>query len=146
MGRHSKLYMKSRIIWAAVVLAAIAGFYFVTIRPAMKGGAGRVDRRQIDRAFKDFKPPEIPAPPLPEVVIAMPKIVPPARPAPLVAPRNDPVPGPLQVPIQDGATIDFSYGAPMVKMQGKDQEALDRALKEMAEATKNVTFPSSPKK
>jgi hypothetical protein len=30
-------------------------------------------------------------------------------------------------------------------MQGKDQEALDRALKEMAEATKNVTFPP-PKK
>ena len=143
MGRHSKLYMKSRIIWAAVVLAAIAGFYFVTIRPTMKGRAERVDRRQIDRAFKDFKPPEIPAPPLPEVVIAMPKI---ARPMPIVAPRNDPVPGPLVVPIQDGATIDFSYGAPMVKRQGKDQEALDRALKEMAEATKNVTFPSSPKK
>jgi CRISPR/Cas system-associated exonuclease Cas4 (RecB family) len=36
----------------------------------------------------------------------------------------------------------------MVKMQGKDQEALDKALKEIAEATKDVTFPPSlpPKK
>jgi hypothetical protein len=48
------------------------------------------------------------------------------------------------VPIQHGATIDFSTGSPMVKMQGKDQEALDKALKEIAEATKDVTFPPSP--
>jgi hypothetical protein len=104
-----------------------------------------VNRREIDRAFKDFKPPTIPPPPLPEVVIALPKLPPPQPPRPIVAPRNDPVPGPPLVPIQDGATIDFSHGAPMVKKQGKDQEALDRALREMAEATKGTTFPPTKK-
>lgn len=137
--------MKSRIIWALVVIAAAAGFYFVTIRPTNQGGTERINRREIDRAFKDFKPPPIPPPPLPEVVIATPQLPPPKRPVPIVAPRNDPVPGPPLVPIQDGATIDFSYGAPMVKKQGKDQEALDRALKEMAEATKGTTFPPTKK-
>ena len=137
--------MKSRIFWVAVVLATVAGFYFVTIRPAMQGTPERVNRRQVDRDFKDFKLPQIAPPPLPEVVIATPKIsLPPARPVPIVAPRNDPVPGPLEVPIQDGKTIDFSTGAPVIRMQGMDQEALERALKEMAEATKDVTFP--PKK
>lgn len=124
------------------MLAAALGFYFVTIRPATQPDAPpQVNRRQLNRAFKDWKPPEFVPPPLPEVVIATPPIPPPSLSAPLIAPRNDPVPGPLEVPIQNGATIDFSLGAPMVKMQGKDQEALDRALKEMAEATKDVTFP-----
>ena len=138
--------MKSRLIWAAVLLAAAVGFYFVTIRPAMRPDEPpQVNRRKLNRAFKDWKPPEIAPPPLPELVIATPAIPPPSISPPLIAPRNDPVPGPLEVPIQNGATIDFSLGAPMVKMQGKDQEALDRALKEMAEATKDVTFPP-PKK
>ncbi len=137
--------MKSRLIWAAVVLAAAVGFYFVTIRPAMRDEAPRVNRRQLDRAFKDFKMPEITPPRLPEVVVTTPTIPPPSIARPIVAPRNDPVPGPLEVPIQDGATIDFSLGAPMVKRQGKDQEALDRALKDMADATKDVTFPPSKK-
>jgi hypothetical protein len=137
--------MKSRLILAAIVITAMAAFYWVTIRPAMHSTSPRVDRQQVDRAFKDFKPPEIPPPPLPKVEIATPTLPPPSRPVPIVAPRNDPVPGPLTVPIQDGATIDFSTGHPQVKMQGKDQEAIDRALKEMAEATKNVTFPPAKK-
>ena len=137
--------MKSRIIWAAVVLAALVGFYFATIRPTIHDTPARIDRQQLNRDFKDFKAPEIPLPPLPKVVIAPPTLPPPAPPVAIVAPRNDPVPGPLEVPIQDGATIDFSHGAAMVKMQGKDQEALDRALKELAEATKNVTFPPTKK-
>lgn len=139
--------MKSRLLWAAVVLGAALAFYFATIRPALRETPKQVNRRQLDRNFKEFKAPEIPPPPLPEVVLSTPKIAPPpARPRPIVAPRNDPVPGPLEVPIQNGATIDFSTGTPMVKMQGKDQEALDRALKEMAEATKDVTFPPPPKR
>jgi hypothetical protein len=138
--------MKSRILWAAVVLVAVVAFYFATIRPAMRETTPQVNRRQLDRAFKDFKPPEIPPPPLPEVVIATPKISPPPpRSIAIVAPRNDPVPGPLEVPIQDGKTIDFSTGAPVIRMQGKDQEALERGLREMAEATKDITFPPTKK-
>lgn len=133
--------MKSRLLWAAVVVTAIAAFYWVTIRPALQEKGPRFDRREVNRAFKEFKPPPIPPPPLPEIALTIPQLPPP----PIVAPRRDPVPRPLEVPIQSGATIDFSTGAAQVKMQGKDQEALDRALREMAEATKNVTFPP-PKK
>ena len=56
------------------------------------------------------------------------------------AARVDPIFGRPEVPIQNAATIDFSTGAPVVKMHGKDQDALDRALKEMVEATKGTTF------
>ena len=134
--------MKSRIIWAAVVLAAMVGFYFATIRPATQKPGPRLDRRKINQ---EFKAPEIAPPPLPQPVIATPTLAPPVRPGPIVAPRNDPVPGPLEVPIQDGATLDFSTGTPIAKRQGRDQEAMDRALKNMAEATKNTTFPPQKK-
>ena len=61
--------MKSRLLWAAVLVAAIAGFYWVTIRPALRETPPKVDRRQLNRDFQEFKPPPIPPPPLPEVVI-----------------------------------------------------------------------------
>lgn len=132
--------MKSRLLWAMVVAAAIAAFYFATIHPMMREPGPRFNRREVNRAFKEFKPPPIPPPPLPEIALTIPQLPLPQS-LPIVAPRNDPVPRPLEVPIQSGATIDFSTGAPHIKMQGKDQEALDRALREMAEATKHVTFP-----
>jgi hypothetical protein len=61
---------------------------------------------------------------------------------PIIRPsaRIDPILGQTEVPIQNGATIDFSTGAPVVKIQGKDQDELERALKEMAEAVKGTTF------
>lgn len=62
-------------------------------------------------------------------------------PPPVAIRREDPAPAPLEVPIQNGATIDFSTGAPHVRMQGKDKEALDKALRDMAEATKETSFP-----
>jgi hypothetical protein len=52
--------------------------------------------------------------------------------------RIDPVAGRPEVPIQNQATIDFSTGAPVIKMHGKDQDALDAALKEMAEVVKDA--------
>lgn len=139
--------MKSRLLWAVVVLAAIAGFYFVTIRPALQESAPKVDRRQINRDFQDFKPPPIPPPPLPEVALTTPSLPPPAPPAmPVVAPRNDPVPGPLEVPIQDRATLDFSTGAAVVKKGPTEQQLIDRAVKEMEDATKDIVFPPTKKK
>lgn len=128
--------MRSRLIWAAVLIAAIGGFYFATLRPALRTPEPVPDRRRVNRDFKAFQPPPITPPPLPEVRIPS-LTLPPPNPAR----RNDPVPGPPEVPIQNGATIDFSTGAPHVRMQGKDQEALEKALREIAEATKEVTFP-----
>jgi hypothetical protein len=127
--------MKSRIIWAVVVVAAIAGFYFVTIRPAMQPPPKKL--KWPDMA--EFRPPEIPPPPLPTPDFGTVVLAPPALPPPRIA---QPVTKPARqiVPIQNGTTIDFSLGVPMVKPQGDDQEALERALKEMAEATKDTTF------
>ena len=138
--------MKSRIIWAAIVLAAIAGFYVVTIRPTQTHSPGFSRKRP---PLRNLQPPEVALPPLPEPVIAMPAIQPPLLnqpiPLPSVEGRRGPRPAARpEVPIQDNATIDFSLGSPQVRAQGKDQEALERALKEMADAAKDVTF--QPKK
>ena len=136
--------MKSRIIWAVIVLAAIAGFYVVTIRPTQTHSPGFSRKRP---PLRNLQPPEVALPPLPEPVIAMPTIQPPLLNQPIPMPTMDPRRTPRQVvrpevPIQDNATIDFSLGSPQVRVQGKDQEALERALKEMADATKDVTFPA----
>jgi len=45
----------------------------------------------------------------------------------------------------EAKTIDFSSGQPVVKESPEDQAALNAALKEMAEATKDVVIPP-PKK
>lgn len=132
--------MRSRLIWSAVLVAAIAGFYFATIRPALRESTTVPDRRSINREFAGFQPPPIPPPPWPE--IRMPALpLPPPPGAAGGGRREDPAPAPLEVPIQHGATIDFSTGAPHVRMQGADKEALDRALREMTEATKDTRFP-----
>lgn len=129
--------MKSRLFWAALVLAAVAGFYFTTIRPALNPPARKLRLPKMG----EFRPPEITLPSLPTPTMEMPTLAPPPLPTPTPIMRPAERLGEKQeVPIQDGATIDFSFGAPMVKSQGKDAEALEKALKEMAEATKNVEF------
>ena len=60
-------------------------------------------------------------------------------------------PGPAAEPVMLGGanerkTIDFSSGQPVVKDTAADQAAIDAALKDMAEATKNVTFEAPAKK
>ncbi len=52
-----------------------------------------------------------------------------------------------EVAIQDGKTIDFSSGKPVVKDSAKEKASIDKAVKEMDEAAKGVTFGSpTPKK
>ena len=54
---------------------------------------------------------------------------------------------PAVVPIQDGKTIDFSSGKPVIKDSSADKAKLDAAVKEIDEASKDVTFPATaPKK
>lgn len=55
------------------------------------------------------------------------------------------------VTIEDGKTIDFSSGKPVVKDSTKEKAAIDAAVKEIDEATKGVSFgpltaPSETKK
>lgn len=42
-------------------------------------------------------------------------------------------------------TVDFSSGQPVIKNTAEDQAAIDAALKDMAEATKGVTFGPAKK-
>ncbi len=140
--------MKSRIIWAVVVLAALAGFYYTTIRQTQTPSPG-ISRQRLEK-LRDAPLPQIAPPPLPTPDMTMPVIPPPVLNQPIVFPpvvgrRERSRPPALEVPIQEGATIDFSIGAPVVRSGGKDQEALDKALRDMAEATKGTTFPPTKK-
>ena len=140
--------MKSRIIWAVIVLAAIAGFYVVTIRPMQTSSTGF---SRLQSQLNKIPPPEIAPPELPTPVYVTPTLTPPPLPdlaprKPLVGSRRDDAILPRQeVPIQHNVTIDFSLGEPIIKTQGKDQEALEKALKEMTEATKDVSFAPTKK-
>ena len=139
--------MKSRLIWIAVIVAALAGFYLTTLRPLLTPASTNLNKRLT----QEYRPPEVPLPPLPEPKIETPTIPLPPPSAILVPPpaapgaRQSETRG-LDVPIQQGATIDFSLGAPIVRSQGADKDALDKALKEMAEATKDVQFAPPPAK
>ncbi len=140
--------MKSRLLWAAVVLAALAAFYYTTIRPTHTPAPGLSKKL---RSLRHAPPPEIPPPPLPEPVMTMPTLaLPPLAHQPIVLPpvvprREERQPMVMELPIPDNATVDFSRGAPEVRTVGKDKEALDKAIREMAEATKETSFPPTKK-
>jgi hypothetical protein len=139
--------MKSRIFWAAIVVVAILGFYYTTIRQTETKPGGFVHKRS---PLTNLRPPDVPPPPLPAPNLTMPAITPPALNQPLntsalALRQTSRMPIDMEVPIQDGATIDFTIGAPVVRSGGKDDEALDKALREMAEATKNMSFPATKK-
>jgi hypothetical protein len=51
---------------------------------------------------------------------------------------------PAPVPIQDGKTLNFSNGSPQVGDSAADKAALDAGVKEIDEATKNITFRAQP--
>ncbi|MDB6168731.1 MAG: hypothetical protein JWM88_1595 [Verrucomicrobia bacterium] len=48
------------------------------------------------------------------------------------------------VAIQDRRTIDFSSGRPVVKNSDDDKAIIDKAVKEMDAATKDITFGPTP--
>jgi len=53
---------------------------------------------------------------------------------------------PTEVPIQDGKTIDFSSGRAEVRDEAADRAAIEKAKREMDEATADITFaPTKPK-
>ncbi|MDB6126439.1 MAG: hypothetical protein JWM35_335 [Verrucomicrobia bacterium] len=48
------------------------------------------------------------------------------------------------VAIQDQKTIDFSSGKPVVKDSTNDKAIIDKAVKEMDDATKDISFAPTP--
>ena len=64
--------MKSRLLWLAVLAAALAGFYEGTLGTARRTTPAVVDRQRINREFADFKLPPLPVPDLPRAEINVP--------------------------------------------------------------------------
>jgi hypothetical protein len=126
--------MKSRLLWLAIlaVLAAVAVSFFVP-RPLRPSPAIRNAVPPV--ALRELAPPPLPAitVPPPNFPTVAPAVIPAPRPKIFQSP-------PLEIPIQDHATIDFSLGAPMVRSGGTDGAALEQALKNMDDATKNMKF------
>lgn len=137
--------MKTRLLWAAVVLAACIGFYFAMVKPAVFPEPKKLTIEDLKKLRPAAPPPpQLPQPVVPDVVVAMPALppvpLPAVRPPPTRSISSDQI-----VPIQDGTTIDFSYGGPQIRNQGKDAEELDKALKEIAEAVKDRVISSEKK-
>lgn len=123
--------MKTRLLWALILSVGITALYFGIARPHVSTIPQEVLDPMAD--LKPSAPPPIEAPAL--VIPEIPTVTLPPLPA---RPRPDLIPRPPEVPIQNQATIDFSTGAPNVRVHGKDQEALDSALREMAEVAKET--------
>ena len=103
--------------------------------------------RQVQERPLGFRPsaPRALAAIPPQATVEAPKIppsatvMPPIRVPTPVAVRATP---PQQViPLQDHTTHDFSYGAPPILRSGvNDDDTIARAMKEITESTKDVTF------
>ncbi len=133
--------MQSRRLWAAVALLVMVAFYFWSRHPLpfpdarARGNLKKANDHGIESPanavpFVAAPPPVVTVPPIALPPVAM------LPPPPRLAPE-------MVVPIQDRATIDFSIGAPVVRSGGSDSEILERALRQMEEATKDMTFPPS---
>jgi hypothetical protein len=85
--------------------------------------------------------PSIETPPPPREVTAQPPSASPYSPPPNQA--APPKPKPL-VPIEDGKTIDFSSGNPVVKDSAAEKAIIEKSVKDMEAALRNVTFTLPP--
>ncbi len=134
--------MKFRVFLIVLGLAGVAAVAALLFYPPAKPAYAPLTPAQRARALERARRFE-PAPAA--LVYAAPPVTPP--PQPIRIPPPEPiVPTRLEVPIQDKATIDFSIGAPVVRSGGADTEAMDRALRQMEEATRNIKFPPAEKK
>jgi len=68
-----------------------------------------------------------------------------ASPGPATAAPGAPLTSPVDLTQHDAQTIDFSSGQPVVKQSPEDKAALEAGLRDIAAATKEVTF-EPPKK
>lgn len=131
--------MKLRVFLIVLgVLAGLAVLYYTPSAPPYSPLTPAQRAKALERARRfEPAPAAMVVASLPVTPAPQPIRIPP--PAPIITTR-------LEVPIQDQATIDFSIGAPVIRSGGADTEALERALKQMAEATKDVQFPATGKK
>ena len=127
--------MKTRLLWTLILAVAAPALYFGITRPHVSS-IPEILRESIDElkpVVPMIEPPALVIPELPTLTI-------PALPPIPAVTRSDPILGRAEVPIQNQATIDFSTGAPVVRTSGKDQDAIESALKEMSEVLKDATI------
>lgn len=126
--------MKTRFLWLAILGVGFTALYFGITQPHVSSIP-----KEVRDPFAELRPEPPPPIELPALEIpALPTLLPPPLPAPAARPGALSI-GP-EVPIQNNATIDFSTGYPHVRAHGKDQDALDAALKEIAEVEKRTKF------
>jgi hypothetical protein len=125
--------MKTRLLWTLIFATAAPALYFGITRPHVSSIPDNL-RESIDELKPVVPPIELPALAIPELPVLTIPTLPPLRPGT----RSDPSLNRPEVPIQHQATIDFSTGAPVVRTHGKDQDALESALKEMSEVLKGA--------
>ena len=125
--------MKTRLLWTLILATAAPALYFGITRPHVSSIPTNL-RESIDDLKPVVPPIELPALAIPELPTLTIPVLPPIRP-PV---RSDPAVSRPEVPIQNQATIDFSTGAPVVRTHGKDQDALESALKEMSDVLKDA--------
>jgi hypothetical protein len=123
--------MKTRLLWILILSVGCTALYFGIVRPEVTSIP-----QDLRDTLDDLKPP--PLPPLEPPVLVIPETPSLTLPAILAPQRLDAIAPRPEVPIQNQATIDFSTGAPVVRRHGKDQDALESALKEMSEVLKDA--------
>lgn len=100
-----------------------------------------IDRRAKNRAMPPAATRSLAPEPSPAVT---PSPTPSASGTTTVLPAKEPVE--LGTAATERKTIDFSSGQPVVKDSAEDKAAIDAAMKDIAEATKSVTFDPPPQK
>lgn len=131
--------MKTRLLWLAILAVGFTALYFGLTQPHVS-----TIPKEVRDPLAELRPAPPPPLELPALEIpALPVITPPPLPNPMA--RTDPIPPRPEVPIQNGVTIDFSTGYPNVRAHGKDQDALDAALREIADVEKRTGFEAKKK-
>jgi hypothetical protein len=127
--------MRARLTWIAlIVIGALVFAWWLDRNPAASPApAGK--KRALPPPPPITAQPPVAKPVVPPAAVTVPRMAPPR-----------PLAQQLEVPIQDQATIDFSYGAPMVKSGGADAEAMERSLREMNAALKDLSVGPDGKK
>ena len=127
--------MKTRLLWTLIFAIGAPALYYGITQPHVSSIPSSIHdpMDELKPALPPLEPPALVIPELPALTIPpLPPIRPPVR--------SDPILSRPEVPIQNQATIDFSTGAPVVRTHGKDQDALEKALKEMSDVLKDATI------
>lgn len=131
-----------RVPWLVVFLAALAVAALLFLR---EPEPGPLDLERLSRRLPEVTVPPLPPVPLPPAVLptaalpTLPKSLPGTGMPVAILPKAEAL-----TPIEDGKTIDYSTGLPMVRDTANEKAIMDKARQAMEEAMSGVTFGSPP--